>query len=79
MHRNEEQPKFQCRIISIANANTHCSHWLTLQGLERKKEVKSVSCVKVTMLSISIDPFSKMAAENSNKLILAEIKNVYQH
>ena len=40
MHRNEDQPKFQCRIISIANANTHCSHWLTLRGLERKKEGK---------------------------------------
>ena len=24
-------------------------------------------------------PFSKMAAENSNKLKLAKIKNVYQH
>ena len=24
-------------------------------------------------------PFSKMVAENSNKLILAKIKNVYQH
>ena len=24
-------------------------------------------------------PFSKMAAENSNKLKLANIKNVYQH
>ena len=35
MHRNEEQPKFQCEIITIANANTHCPHWLTLRGLER--------------------------------------------
>ena len=60
MHRNEEQPTFQCRIISIANANTHCSHWLTLRGLERKKEVKSVSCAKVTMLSISITPFCQV-------------------
>ena len=36
MHRNEEQTKFQCRIISIANANTHCSHWLTLRGRAAK-------------------------------------------
>ena len=28
---------------------------------------------------LSNRPFSKMAAENSNKLILAKIKNVYQH
>ena len=35
---NEEQSRFQCKIISIANANTHCSHYLNfqvLQGLER--------------------------------------------
>ena len=32
---NEEQPRFQCKIISIANANTHCTHWLTLKGIER--------------------------------------------
>ena len=35
--KSEEQPKFQCRIISIANANTHCSHWLTLRGRAEKR------------------------------------------
>ena len=34
---------------------------------------------KCSELSKKNRPFSKMAAENSNKLKLAKVKNVYQH
>ena len=49
MHRNavinEEQPRFQCEIISIANA-THCTHWLTA-GFRADKEVKCLLLVQL--------------------------------
>ena len=61
MHRNEEQSKFQCRIISIANANTHWRFTLAdFAGPRAEKEIKSVSCAKVTMLSISITAFCQV-------------------
>ena len=49
MHGNsiitKEQARFRsyCKIMSIANANTHCIHWLAFQCLERIiKEVRSL-------------------------------------
>ena len=39
----------------------------------------SLSGQRHDILKFAYRPFSKMAAENSNKLKLPKIKNVYQH
>ena len=45
-----------------------------------RKEIRKLFTVaKISLRSPANGPFSKMAAENSNKLKLAKIKNVYQH
>ena len=49
-----------------------------------KKEAIEAHVIDVWIMTVSVTrslkrPFSKMEAENSNKLQLAKIKNVYQH
>ena len=43
------------------------------------EETHEVSDKLFNISTFSNRPFSKMAAENSNKLKVAKIKNVYQH
>ena len=66
--------------------NPPCSTYIENILLDVKQTVHFPGCgafdsVPFTVVSRSLAyrPFSKMAAENSNKLKLAKIKNVYQH
>ena len=47
--------------------------WYSLSILFQKVKIEKPT------LAVCNRPFSKMAAENSNKLKLVKIKNVYQH